>query len=174
MSKRLTAEQLFEAANSAGLIIKVGGGWLAIGDQKVGQGRDKAIQSIDENEELRVALEAALKVAAPETVLKSGAENAAALSKPGGGTDSGDENDSAQTATTIDVSFPLPADIPHNALSQAIVVVTSKSDYGFRRAGYAFTPAETLIPYSEISTQKLDTIVYERELVVKLRVARPG
>lgn len=182
MAKKLASAELFDAAAAADLITKGGGGWLSIGSQRLGQGRDKSIQSIEENEELRTAVETALKT---KDDLSGDSSHGATseLAKNAGGTSyvesdietppRHDKQERTPEVTTIDLSFPLPSDIPHNALQAASVVVKSKSDKGFRRAGYGFAPQETIIPYADIPAETLGALVNERELIVKLRIARP-
>ena len=73
---------------------------------------------------------------------------------------------------TFDVSFPPPEGMPPRMLEGAQLVVKSKAERGFRRAGHAFTPAETLIALSDLSEAQQRAIANEAELIVKLRLVQ--
>lgn len=74
----------------------------------------------------------------------------------------------------LTLAFPLPADIPPEALKAASIVVTSKAERGRRRAGFAFTRDETSIPFADLSEQQIEALTGDAELVVSLRVQKPN
>jgi hypothetical protein len=77
-------------------------------------------------------------------------------------------------AEFITVSFPLPAGIPDVMLQAASIVVKAKSPRGRWRAGRQFTREETAIPYPDLSADQILALTGDTELVVTVRLPRPG
>lgn len=74
----------------------------------------------------------------------------------------------------VTLAFPLPVDMPEGALKEASIVVTAKAATGRRRAGVFFTREETSIPFADLSEEHLAALTGDAELVVSLRVQKPG
>jgi hypothetical protein len=70
---------------------------------------------------------------------------------------------------TVDAAWPLPKDFPEAKLKECSLVVRSKSDRGFRRGGFAFSSAETVLPIADLKPEQLEAITSERELIVSVR-----
>jgi hypothetical protein len=75
----------------------------------------------------------------------------------------------------VSFSFPLPPGLPDDALNAALVVIKAKPERGRWRIGRKFTREETVIPYLDLdAAQQLPALIGDPELVVSLRVPKPG
>ena len=98
--------------------------------------------------------------APPEQKRDGGAGNAAGPAVGGG--------------ETMTIAYPPPAEMPAALLKDAKLVVKAKPERGRRRAGYAFTRAETEIPFDALDKEQLDALAGDTELVVALRLVKPA
>jgi hypothetical protein len=74
----------------------------------------------------------------------------------------------------LTLSFPLPTGIPEEALKAASILVKAKAANGRWRVGRQFTREETVIPYPDLDAAEIVALTRDPELVVSVRVPRPG
>lgn len=108
--------------------------------------------------------------APPEPTQDAAAADSAAAAKPAAAP--GGEPRPGQKFLTL--SWPLPDNIPERALAEAQLVVKAKGDKGRRRAGFAFSREETVIPLTELKAGQIAALADDRELVVAVRVPAPS
>lgn len=174
-----TATELLDRAIEAGKIEKAGN-WFSFAGDRLGNGKSAAVAFLVENAETAEKIEAAL---APAPDLNGSSATSPADTKvavigsgvDGGGTETLKRETAKRSAPTENValSFPLPAGIPEQVLKSASIVVKSKAAHGRRRAGRAFTPEETAIPYADVSAEQIEALTGDPELIVSLRLAKP-
>jgi hypothetical protein len=75
---------------------------------------------------------------------------------------------------SVELGFPLPADVPDEVLNGAILIVRAKAERGFRRGGFAFTREPTEIPLADLSAEQLVAIGKESQLSVTVRLVAPA
>jgi hypothetical protein len=110
----------------------------------------------------------------PPTEAAGAAEHAAAPDRASAPGEVVTERVGERPVDFVTLSFPLPDSVPAEALKHASIVVKAKSQHGRRRAGYAFTREETVIPYLDLDAMKLGALVEDAELVVAIRIPKPA
>jgi len=178
-TKNLT--ELLDQAIAAAVVARGGGGWLHFGETKLAQGVEKSVAFLAEHAEVAAAIEAAVAPRRPAQELPGEEASGTAREAPstGGGT-----VDQGQTVVTqsapphsgefITLSFPLPADLPGEAFKNVSIVVKAKPAQGRWRAGRKFTREESVIPHVDLSAQQIEALTGDSELIVSVRVPRPG
>ncbi|MGL5166640.1 MAG: HI1506-related protein [Afipia sp.] len=175
-----TARDLFNRALQATAVVKVGNEYN-FGEIAIGSSKDKAAAFLAEHADVAQSIQAALvlraqgNAAGEQTREESRLEDAQIEER-------NRENlgqrhaakESKAPGEPLTLSFPLPAELPEQALKSASIIVTSKSPSGRRRAGLAFTREETVIPYVEVSAEQIAALTGDPELIVCLRVVQPS
>jgi hypothetical protein len=75
---------------------------------------------------------------------------------------------------SISLAWPLPSDLPVEALADALFVVAARTDRGRRRAGFAFGREETVIPFSDLTDEQRDAIAFDPQLDAHVRLVKPS
>lgn len=176
------ATDLLERAITAGIVSKAGGNY-AFGQVALGTSKDKAAAFIAGSKDVANLIEAALAPqggsAAPvndqgtQVADSAGLKSQAEQSEQAGRAADLAPQPPSGGGPVVTLAFPMPSDVPRDALSHATIVVTSKALTGRRRAGRAFTREETLIPYAELNEEQIAALTGDPELVVSVRLIKP-
>jgi hypothetical protein len=172
------AGAILDRAFEAGKIEK-SGSWYSFADEKIGQGRDKAIAHLIANPEVLAKIEAVLggedKPGTDNATANASANGSPRIDQvePGAHAAKPAPSKRAQTAGDVMLLLPLPDGVPAEVLKAASIVVVAKPARGRRRAGREFTRDETVIPYVDLSVGEINALVTDTELTVSVRLPEP-
>lgn len=79
----------------------------------------------------------------------------------------------AAPAEFVTLAFPPKGALLPQSLAAVSVVVKARAERGRRRAGFAFSREETVIPYADLSEQQIAALIADPDLIVSLRVPKP-